>query len=68
MKLYRLLTGPDDSAFCKRVSGALSKGWELAGSPSLTYDPVKQTVIAAQAVTKEIPDVEFSDDIKLSDW
>jgi hypothetical protein len=27
--LYRYLTGPDDAAFCHRVSEALSQGWQL---------------------------------------
>ncbi|SEG52051.1 protein of unknown function [Bosea lathyri] len=27
--LYRYLTGPDDAAFCHRVSEALSQGWVL---------------------------------------
>jgi hypothetical protein len=68
MKLYRFLTGPDDAAFCKRVSAALNKGWELAGAPSLTFDPVKGRVICGQAVTKEVPGVDYSDDTVLSDW
>src|SRR3546814_11896218 len=36
MKLYRLLTGPDDTAFCARVEGLLNRGWQLHGSPSIT--------------------------------
>ncbi len=68
MKLYRYLTGPDDSAFCKRVSAALSKGWELAGPATLTYDPEKKTVICGQPVRKDVPDVEWSDDVTLSEW
>lgn len=35
MKLYRLLTGPDDSAFCARVEGLVNRGWQLHGSPSI---------------------------------
>jgi hypothetical protein len=31
---YRLLTGPDDAAFCRRVSEALALGYELYGSPA----------------------------------
>ncbi len=31
---YRLLTGPDDAAFCHRVSEALALGYELYGSPA----------------------------------
>lgn len=45
---YRLLTGPDDAAFCRRVSAALALGYELYGSPALTHDG--ERVIAAQAV------------------
>jgi citrate lyase subunit beta/citryl-CoA lyase len=29
MKLYRFLTGPDDSSFCHKVTAALNKGWHL---------------------------------------
>ena len=45
---YRLLTGPDDPALCRRVSAVLAQGWRLHGSPALTFDG--QQVIAAQAV------------------
>ncbi|GAB3153483.1 hypothetical protein GCM10027290_46330 [Micromonospora sonneratiae] len=45
---YRLLTGPDDAAFCQRVSQALADGYQLYGSPALTFDG--ERVIAAQAV------------------
>ncbi len=48
--LYRFLTGPDDPAFCHRVSEALSRGWQLHGSPSLTYDAARKQVIAGQAI------------------
>ena len=33
MKIYRLLTEDDTSAFCHKVSEALSKGWVLHGDP-----------------------------------
>ena len=52
MQLYRFLTGPDDAAFCKRVSAALNKGWQLAGNPTLTFDPVQGRVICGQAIVK----------------
>ena len=45
---YRLLTGPDDDAFCRRVSDALALGYELFGSPSVTFNG--RSVIAAQAI------------------
>ena len=45
---YRVLTGPDDDAFCRRVSAALALGYELYGSPALTFDG--KSVIVAQAM------------------
>jgi hypothetical protein len=45
---YRLLTGPDDADFCRRVSEALADGYRLHGSPAATFDG--QRVIVAQAV------------------
>ena len=51
--LYRLLTAEDDSAFCHKVSQALAKGWQLHGSPTITFDPVAGRRWCAQAVVKE---------------
>lgn len=48
LPIYRLLTGKDDSTFCKRVSEALELGYRLHGSPSITFNGTD--VIAAQAV------------------
>ena len=45
---YRLLTGPDDAKFCRRVSEALALGYKLYGSPSATFNG--KEVIVAQAV------------------
>ncbi|WP_374568978.1 DUF1737 domain-containing protein [Ideonella sp.] len=45
---YRLLTGPDDASFCRRVSEALGMGYKLYGSPSATFNG--QNVIVAQAI------------------
>ena len=45
---YRLFTGPDDRAFCERVSAALAEGYVLHGNPSATYNGIN--VIVAQAV------------------
>ena len=45
---YRLLTGPDDADFCRRVSEMLDQGYVLHGGPSLTFDG--ERVIAGQAV------------------
>ena len=33
---YRVLTGPDDDAFCFRVSEAIDLGYELHGGPAIT--------------------------------
>ena len=45
---YRLLTGPDDAAFCHRVSEALALGYKLYGSPAATFNG--KEVIVAQAI------------------
>lgn len=45
---YRLLTGPDDANFCRRVSEVLAMGYELYGSPAATFNG--ENVIVAQAV------------------
>lgn len=64
--LYRYLTGPDDATFCHRVSEALSKGWQLYGSPTLTYDPEQKRVICGQALVKDKPGLEYSPALELS--
>ena len=48
LPIYRLLTGPDDAAFCHRVSDALALGYRLYGPPAATFDG--KTVIVAQAL------------------
>ncbi len=45
---YRLITGPDDADFCRRVLGLLRDGYRLYGSPAVTFNG--KDVIAAQAV------------------
>jgi hypothetical protein len=47
---YRVLTGPDDAEFCRRVSQALDLGYELHGSPAVTFDGDR--VIVAQALIR----------------
>lgn len=64
--VYRYLTGVDDSSFCHRVSEALSKGWLLYGSATLTFDPVKGRVICGQAVTKDI-EGDYDPEMKLAE-
>ena len=53
---YRVLTGPDDHAFCERVSAALDDGYRLHGGPALTFDGAR--VIVAQAVVRDPDDAE----------
>lgn len=45
---YRVLTGPDDKSFCERVSKALGDGYELYGSPAITFNGDR--CIVAQAI------------------
>ena len=67
MKAYRYLTGPDDSAFCHRVTDMLNKGWSLHGGPTLTFDPVQGRVICGQAIIKDVDGVDYSPELKLSE-
>jgi hypothetical protein len=53
-KAYRLLTGIDDSAFCQRVSDALKDGYELYGSPAITFNG-KNNIVAQALVLKKKP-------------
>lgn len=55
MKLYRLLTEEDTSAFCHKVTDALNKGWELYGSPTYAWDAAKGVMRCGQAVVKDAP-------------
>ena len=67
LTVYRYLTGPDDVSFCHRVTQALSMGWTLYGSPTLTFDAQRGRVICGQALTKDIDDLEYKVDLKLSE-
>lgn len=64
MKIYRLLTEEDTSAFCHKVSLALSKGWELYGDPTYGFDAANGVMRCGQAVTKEI-DAPYTPNMKL---
>ena len=66
MKLYRMLTEDDTSAFCHKVTAALNKGWALYGSPTYAYDESTGKMRCGQAVTKEAPG-EYTPDIKLGE-
>ena len=65
--IYRLLTGPDNSEFCHKVTKALNEGWVLHGAPSLSFDAIKGVTICAQAVTKETGD-PYDEKRKLGDY
>ena len=66
MKIYRFLSADDKSAFCHKVSEALSKGWELYGNPTYAFDEANGVMRCGQAVTKEIEGA-YSPDMKLGD-
>jgi hypothetical protein len=59
MFLYRYITGPDDAAFCHRITAALNKGWLLYGQPTLTYDAEQKRTICGQAITKDVPNQSY---------
>ncbi len=66
MKLYRFITGPDDSAFCMRITQLLNNGWKLNGNPVLTFNG--KSTIAGQSVIKKIKDKKFNKDIDLTKY
>ncbi len=55
---YRLITGKDDSNFCEKLSKLIEAGYQLYGSPSVTYNG--KNVIAAQAVI--LPQVQVENE------
>lgn len=65
MNLYRYITGPDDGAFCHRITDLINRGWQLYGSPTLTYDPEQRRVICGQAVIKEVAGANYTPDLDL---
>lgn len=66
MKIYRLLTEDDNSAFCHKVSQALSNGWELHGDPVMSFDAARGVTRCGQAVVKEIHGT-YHPDMKLGE-
>ncbi|HAT85589.1 DUF1737 domain-containing protein [Cohaesibacter gelatinilyticus] len=66
MQVYRLLTEEDDAVFCHKVTEALTKGWELYGSPTYAFDPSTNKMRCGQAVVKEVSDdFVYDRDVKL---
>jgi hypothetical protein len=68
MLIYRLLTGEDDSAFCHKVTKALSEGWELHGTTAYAYDAVSKKMKCGQAVTRVVSEQTYDPDKKLDDY
>jgi hypothetical protein len=64
MKAYRLLTEDDTSAFCHKVTEALSKGWVLQGDPVYAFDASRGVMRCGQAVVKDV-EAAYSPDVKL---
>jgi hypothetical protein len=64
MQAYRFLTEDDTSAFCHKVTEALSKGWELYGEPTYAFDASRGVMRCGQAVVKEVS-ASYSPDVKL---
>lgn len=62
--IFRFITEDDTSQFCHRVSEALSKGWQLHGSPSMAFDAARGVMRCGQGVTKEVA-AEYHPDMKL---
>jgi len=55
---YRLLTGPDNANFAAQVSRLLDEGYELYGSPAITYDG-ERTIVAQAVVLPPYEAVRF---------
>jgi len=64
--LYRLLTDDDTSAFCHKVTLALSKGWSLYGDPQYAFDATTGKMRCAQAVIKDVA-ADYTPDMKLGE-
>lgn len=64
MRAYRLLTAEDTSAFCHKVTEALSKGWVLYGDPAYAFDASAGVMRCAQAVIKEV-EGEYDPEVRL---
>ena len=64
MKAYRFLTEDDTSAFCHKVTLALSNGWELYGEPQYAFDAKGGVMRCGQAVVK-IVEGDYDPDKKL---
>jgi hypothetical protein len=68
MLIYRFLSGEDDSAFCHKVTKALSEGWALHGATSYAYDAASRKMKCGQAVTRTVAEQPYDPDKKLIDY
>jgi hypothetical protein len=68
MLIYRMLTGEDDSAFCHKVTKALSEGWQLHGGSSYAYDAAEKKMKCGQAVVKTVRDQAYDPEKKLTEY
>lgn len=66
MRLYRLLTEDDTSAFCHKVTAALNKGWVLQGDPVYAFDAARGVMRCGQAVIKDV-EGSYTPDTKLGE-
>jgi len=64
MRAYRFLSEDDTSAFCHKVTKALSEGWELYGQPTYAFDAARGVMRCGQAVTKDV-EATYSPEMKL---
>lgn len=65
-QIYRFLSEDDTSAFCHKVSAALSQGWVLHGAPTYAFDAKRGVMRCGQAVTKDIS-APYTEDMKLGE-
>lgn len=66
MQAYRFLSDDDSSAFCHKVTKAISSGWVLYGQPVYVFDAARGVMRCGQAVMKEV-DGPYDASVKLGD-
>jgi hypothetical protein len=66
MQMYRFLSDDDTSAFCHKVSLALSNGWVLHGTPTYGFDASRGVMRCGQAVLKDVPGI-YDPEMKLGE-
>ena len=64
--IYRFLTADTTSAFCHKVTKALSLGWSLHGGPTYAFDAAAGVMRCGQAVVKEV-DGDYDPAVKLGE-